>query len=219
MILCDIGNTTFHFKNKRKDFRIDVKKNIKKNSKNKIDSSKPIYFISVNEKATKRLQKNYPNTINLKDLINFKTSYNGMGIDRVVVCDYISNGIIVDIGSAITVDIMKNKIHKGGFILPGLTSYKRIYPKISKKLLFKFNKDINLDKIPMDTSNAINFAVINSIVLPISKIYEKYKLPIYFTGGDGDKILKYFKNKKVIYKKDLIFKSMKKIIKNNKRGK
>lgn len=215
MILCDIGNTTFHFKNKKKDFRINIKKNIK----NKIDSSKPIYFISVNEKATKKLQKNYQNIINLKDLINFKTSYNGMGIDRVVVCDYISNGIIVDIGSAITVDIMKNKVHKGGFILPGLSSYKNAYPKISKKLLFKFNRDINLDKIPMDTSNAISFAVINSIVLPIIKVYEEYKLPIYFTGGDANKILKYFKNQKIIYKKDLIFKSMKKIINRNKRGK
>ncbi|MEA3315710.1 MAG: type III pantothenate kinase [Campylobacterota bacterium] len=215
MILCDIGNTTFHFKNKKKDFRINIKKNIK----NKIDSSKPIYFISVNEKATKKLQKNYQNIINLKDLINFKTSYNGMGIDRVVVCDYISNGIIVDIGSAITVDVMTNKIHKGGFILPGLSSYKNAYPKISKKLLFKFNRDINLDKIPMDTSNAISFAVINSIVLPILKVYEEYKLPIYFTGGDANKILKYFKNQKIIYKKDLIFKSMKKIINRNKRGK
>lgn len=215
MILCDIGNSTFHFKNRKKDFRINIKDDIK----NKIDSSKTIYFISVNGKATKKLKRYYKNTIDLKDLINFKTSYNGMGIDRVVVCNYISNGIIVDIGSAITVDIMKNKIHQGGFILPGLNSYKKIYPKISKKLLFKFNRDINLNKIPMCTSNAISFAVINSIILPILKVYKEYKLPIYFTGGDANKILKYFKKQKIIYKKDLIFKSMRKIIKNNKRGK
>jgi len=214
MVLCDIGNTTFHFKDGKKDFRINIEEDIK----DKIDSSKTIYFISVNEKATKKLQKNYPNTINLKDLLKFKTSYNGMGIDRVIVCSYVSNAIIVDIGSAITVDIMKNGVHKGGFILPGLSSYEKTYPKISKKLLFKLNTNINLDKIPLDTSSAINFAVMSAIVLPILKIYEKYKLPLYFTGGDAKKILKYFKNQETIYEKNMIFKSMKKIIKN-KRGK
>ena len=84
MILCDIGNTTFHFKTKNEDFKIGVKDSLKKLSKYK----GKIYFISVNEKAMKRLRKLYPNCIDIKDIITFDTSYEGMGVDRKVVCKF-----------------------------------------------------------------------------------------------------------------------------------
>ena len=114
---------------------------------------------------------------------------------------------------------MKKGKHKGGFILPGIGAYKKIYPQISKKLSFQFSNNINLDKMPLITNDAINYAILNSVVLPILKVYKKYKLPIYFTGGDSTKILTYFINSDTKYEKDLIFKSMTKIIKKNKRNK
>ena len=215
MILCDIGNTTFHFKTKKNDFKISIKENLKSLSNYK----NQIYFISVNDKATKKLLKKYPKAINLKDMIIFNTKYIGMGIDRKVVCSYINNAILVDIGSAITVDVMKKSKHKGGFILPGIRAYTKIYPQISKKLSFQFSNNINLDKIPLRTNDAINYAILNSIVAPILKVSREYKLPIYFTGEDSKLILKYFKNFDIKYEKDLIFKSMTKIIKNNKHKK
>ena len=213
MILCDIGNTTFHFKNKKINFKIGVKNSLE----NIEDFKGKVYFISVNKDATMKLLKRFPDSVNIKDLINFNTRYDGMGIDRQVVCSYIKNGIIVDSGSAITVDIMKNDIHNGGFILPGIGAYKKIYPQISKKLSFKFENDINLDKMPLTTNDAINYAIFSSIILPILKVYKKYKLPIYFTGGDSKKLLRYFINSDTKYEKDLIFKSMTKIIKKNKK--
>ena len=209
MILCDIGNTTFNFKTNKKDFKIAVKDSLKKLSLFKGQ----IYFISVNEKATKRLLKKYPDSINIKDIISFDTTYKGMGIDRKVVCSYLNDAIIVDSGSAITIDVMKKGKHRGGFILPGIGAYKKIYPQISKKLSFQFSNNINLDKMPLTTNDAINYAILNSIVSSILKVYKKYKLPIYFTGGDSIKILKYFINSDIKYEKDLIFKSMAKIIK------
>ncbi|MEA2018895.1 MAG: type III pantothenate kinase [Campylobacterota bacterium] len=212
MVLCDIGNTTFHFKTKNRDFKIGVNDSLK----SLFSKDKKIYFISVNVKATKKLLKQYPNAINIDNIINFKTLYQGMGIDRKIVCSSIKNGIIIDIGSAITVDIMKNKKHKGGFIFPGIEAYKRIYPNISKKLSFQFSNNINLDKIPLNTNDAINYAVINAIIAPIQNIYKQYGLPLYFTGGDSKVLLKYFKYKDVKYKKNLIFKSMLKIINSKK---
>ncbi|MEA3513279.1 MAG: type III pantothenate kinase [Campylobacterota bacterium] len=208
MILCDIGNTTFHFKTPKESFKIGTKESLKDLSNYKKD----IYFISVNKKATKKLLDKYPKAINIENSIKFETSYEGMGIDRQMVCSYIKNGIIVDIGSAITVDIMKEGKHKGGFILPGIEAYKRIYPNISKKLSFDFKKDINLDKIPLKTNDAINYAIFNSIALPIMKEYKKYKLKVYFTGGDKSIIKKYFKDIPSLYKKNLIFNSMEKYI-------
>ena len=215
MILCDIGNTTFHFQTNSKNFKIGVNKSIK----SIFLKEKKIYFISVNKKATKKLLKYYPKAIDIKNIINFETKYVGMGIDRQVVCSFIKNGIIIDMGSAITVDIMKESKHKGGFILAGVDAYKRIYPNISKKLSFQFSNNINLDKIPLNTNDAINYAILNSIIAPIQNIYKQYKLPLYFTGGDSKILLKYFDKKNIKYDKNLIFKSMLQIIRLKKENK
>jgi len=221
MILCDIGNTTYHFKKGKKSFKIGVDESLEK-----LPHCEKIYFISVNEKATKTFLKKYPYAINLGDFIKFETAYEGMGIDRKIVCHHIKDGIIVDLGSAITVDIMKKGKHKGGFILPGIESYKSIYPNISKKLSFDFEKETNLDKIPLSTNDAINYAILNAIILPIMAEYQKYKTKIYFTGGDRNLLKNYFVNIKTKYKKNMIFNNMKKIIQNreteennNKKGK
>lgn len=213
LILCDIGNTTYHFCNTTngKDFKVLLSDKLPK----ALDSR--IYYISVNKKAAKKLIKNFPDAIDLKDHIKFNTKYQGMGIDRILACSYINDGIIVDAGSAITVDIMDNGIHKGGYILPGLNSLKKAYPLISKKLKFTFNSDVKLNKIPLKTEDAISYAIMQSIILPIKNIAKKRN--IIFTGGDGKFLSQYFKNSK--FKKDLIFKSMKKAVnaaKNKKIG-
>ena len=204
MILCDIGNTTFHFfiNNKHKKYFVDEKIPV-------FDDE--IYYISVNEKATKKLLKNNPEAKNIEDIMNFQTSYKGLGKDRAVACSFYDNVVIVDAGSAITVDIMENAIHQGGFILLGMRSFISSYPKISKKLKFSFKKDINLDKIPLQTKDAIQYAMLKSIILPIKEV--SLNKNIIFTGGDGKLLSKYFENS--TYKKDLIFENMKRIIDAN----
>ena len=201
MILCDIGNTTFHFliKEKHKKYFLDEK--IPK-------FADEIYYISVNKKATKKLLKNNPEAKNIEDIMNFQTSYKGLGKDRALACSFQDDVVIVDAGSAITVDVMDNGIHQGGFILLGIRSFISSYPKISKKLKFSFEKDINLDKIPLQTKDAIQYAMLKSIILPIKEV--SLNKNIIFTGGDGKLLSKYFENS--IYKKDLIFENMKRIV-------
>jgi type III pantothenate kinase len=203
MILCDIGNTTFHFLIKSqhtKYFHNEKLPNI----------SAKIYFISVNTIATKKFIKKYPNAIDLSKNINFKTKYKGIGIDRVVALIKYKNAIIVDAGSAITVDIINKGKHKGGFILVGINSLKNIYPNISKKLNFKFNKKININKIPLNTNDAINYSIIKSIILPIKDIAKNKN--IIFTGGDGKFLSKFINGSK--YDKNIIFDGMKLLIKD-----
>lgn len=204
MILCDIGNTTF-------DFLInnEHKKYLLEDEIPKFDDE--IYFTSVNKKATKKLKQINPQAKNIKKILNFETQYEGLGIDRAIVCFAQKNCVIVDAGSAITVDIMENSSHKGGFILAGIKAFKKTYPKISKKLNIEFETNINLDKIPLQTKDAIQYAMIKSIILPIKEVSANKNL--IFTGGDGEYLSKFFENS--TYKKDLIFENMKRIIDAN----
>ena len=204
LILCDIGNTTYHFlvRDKHKKYFLDEKVPV---------FDEEIYFVSVNEKATKRLLKKNPHAKNINKLLNFQTSYQGLGIDRAVACSFQDNCVIVDAGSAITVDVMEESKHIGGFILLGLRRFMKSYPKISKKLKFEFEKEINLDKIPLRTKDAIQYAMLKSIILPIKEV--SLNKNIIFTGGDGEVLSKYFENS--VYKKDLIFENMKRIIDAN----
>jgi len=210
MILCDIGNSSFHFYQNGKSFKLSVNDSLKTTK-----FKAPIYFISVNKLATKKLLKKYPNATNIQYLFNLQTKYSSsIGIDRVVASSYIKNAIVVDFGSAITVDVIKNYKHKGGFILPGVDILKQTYPNISKKLKFHFENNINLDKMPNNTNIAINYAITQMIILPIKNVQKKYNLNIIFTGENSKVFLKYFKNYK--FEENLIFKNMLKAVQEKK---
>lgn len=204
MILCDIGNTTFHFLINGKHEKYFIYESLPK-------FNETIYFISVNENGTSKLKKNYTNCIDVEKFLRFETIYEGMGLDRKIACSGLNNAIIVDAGSAVTVDIMKEGVHKGGIILPGLVSLKNLYKQISTKLDYEINTKVNLDKIPLCTQDAISYSILKSIILPIKEIANNEE--IIFTGGDGEFLSRYFK--KCTYKKDLIFENMKGIIDAN----
>jgi type III pantothenate kinase len=204
LILCDIGNTTFHFLQDEKHQKYFLDETLP-------SLNKTVYFISVNEEATKKLKKTYTNCIDLEKYLNFKTTYVGMGLDRKIACSSLENAIVVDAGSAITVDIMKNNEHSGGIILPGIQNLNDLYKDISSKLDYEINTKVNLDKIPLCTQDAISYSILKSIILPIKEIACEQR--IIFTGGDGKFLSKYFEN--AVYKEDLIFENMRRIIDAN----
>lgn len=204
MILCDIGNTTFHFLINGVHEKYFLDEELPK-------LNETIYFISVNKEATKKLYRSYTTCIDLEECFSFKTSYIGMGIDRKVACYNEKKSIIVDAGSAITVDLIKESKHMGGFILPGFTYLKKTYKDISPILDHEINTKVNLDKIPLCTKDAISYSILKSIILPIQDLAQNSQ--IIFTGGDGKTLSKYFEN--CVYKEDLIFEKMKGIIDAN----
>ena len=201
IVLVDIGNTYAKIYHDREIKVVQAKE---------FYHDEKFYYISVNHDVSRRLSKD-KNAINLEPFIMINSDYKGLGIDRKVLCSFIDDGVIVDAGSAITVDVMIDGVHKGGYILPGIEAYFRAYHDISDALKVDRTKVIMMDKIPQNTSEAINYAVVKSIVSFVKEIAKDKK--IYFCGGDGEFLSSFFKGS--IYKKDLIFDAMKKIIKEN----
>ena len=193
MLLYDSGNTNIKCYENGKVFYVDD-----------FDSQKPFYYINVNPKI-----KDFKNGIDLAPYFQLKSKYKGMGIDRVAACYAIDDGVVVDVGSAITVDVMKGGFHEGGFIMPGIGAYHDSLANISTALKFDIDREINLEKLPQNTHEALNFATFKSVFLMIKEVSQNMK--IYFCGGDGKILSHFFKDS--VYKKDLVFEGMKKVIK------
>lgn len=206
MILCDIGNSSYHFLINGMDKKIFFDENLPA-------FNEDIYYVSVNAKALENLKKYSKKLINVEKFLNFETSYKGMGLDRKLACLNVKDAIIIDAGSAITVDIVKNSEHKGGFILPGLRAINNLYEDISSVLKHDLNLKVNLDKIPLNTQDAISYWTLKSIILPIQEICLNNQIII--TGGDGKVLSAFFDN--CIYKEHLIFDNIKGLINANNR--
>jgi len=200
LILCDIGNTTFDF------YKNSTRSKILIDDYKDINSSDTIYYISVNEKVSQRL-KSHSNWIDVGMYVDKSYFYETMGIDRIVVCMGIKDGVIIDAGSAITVDIMKDGEFMGGYIALGLQKSALCYVDISPKLHSSYNFEQDFDKIPKNTQDAITYAQLGLLY----KDVVSYNLPIYLTGGDADKLKSVFRFATV--DSDLVFKSMLEIIK------
>lgn len=193
MILADIGNSFIKFYQKGSIKSYTIEDGIKTHK----DSE--VYYITVNNRVD-NIPKNW---VDIADKIEIDTSYVGLGIDRKAVCLAQRDGVVVDAGSAITVDIMQNGVHLGGYILPGLDAYIKTYGEISTKLVTSFNPNVDINTLPQSTKDAISYAVVKSIH---SMIESTARGSIYFTGGDGKFLSKLFDNS--IYDETLIFKGM-----------
>ncbi|MBE0491789.1 MAG: type III pantothenate kinase [Sulfurospirillum sp.] len=205
MILCDIGNSTVGMYHDGKIWTLSH--NEFKNYSNKEN----IFYISVNDAMSNYLQdkKNFKN---LEPFFIFDTIYQGIGIDRIAACSTVKDGIVIDAGSAITVDIMSNGMHLGGYILPGLSAYQKSYEMISARLAVRLNPNIILDALPQKTEDAISYGICKSIFLMLQDTCKEKT--IYFTGGDGKFFSKFFKN--AIYDRTLIFRGMLAVIQKEK---
>lgn len=203
MILCDIGNSFLHFYYRGKVWKESREKLSQK------DADEIIIFISVNKESTKSLLYSHPRCFDLTPFLTIDTTYKGLGIDRIAACNAIKDGVIIDAGSAITVDIMQDGIHLGGYILPGLSQYKTLFSSI-EVLNCDLNLAIDLDMFPQNTRDAVSFGTLKSIVLMIKNTSKNKK--IFFTGGDGKFLSRFFKD--CIYDDLLVFKGMQNVIDN-----
>ncbi len=204
MILCDIGNSD-----------AKILENTKFSSLNfeeftAFESDEKVFYINVNH-SLKRTVAQKPKFINLEPYFRFDTIYQGLGIDRIAACYIIDEGVVVDAGSAITIDVMSNSMHLGGFILPGIASFRKAYAEISPILKCEFNTQISLDAFPQRTIDALSYGVFKSMFLLIQNTAHNKKL--YFTGGDGQFLANFFD--KAIYDKMLVFRGMKKVLEEN----
>jgi type III pantothenate kinase len=199
MILCDIGNTTADiYENgiSRKVILSEFKPELLMGE---------VWYVSVNSAFSESLES-FSNWYNVATLIDWDKYYETMGIDRIMVCEAVEEGVIVDAGSAITVDVMKKGVYEGGFISLGLKAAQEAYARLSPALSVSFNFEVDLAKMAKNTPDAITVG----FLAPLIQSIESYGNPIYVTGGDAHLLSSFLKES--IVDGTLIFKGMKKLI-------
>jgi type III pantothenate kinase len=147
-----------------------------------------------------------------------------MGVDRWLAmiaafsqskaCDQDKGIIVVDAGSALTIDIVSvNGQHQGGYIVPGLlmaqqtlfANTERIiqYDEVS---INKSGRD-NYKKLGNNTKQCVEYGVINQMIALVKQVNEEYPdYEIFFTGGDGELLAGYLGTGTV--DKDLVLKGL-----------
>ena len=200
MLLCDIGNTTYHFLDGDRDYKEDAK------SFNPSSVKERVFYICVNS-YVKEILKPLENWVDLSLYIDISKYYKTMGIDRIMACEAIESGVIVDAGSAITVDIVKETKFEGGFIYPGIKAMGECYKNISSALEYSFNFEVDLDKMPKNSADAISYGYLKLLQNEV----KSYGMNIYLTGGDARELIKIFPSSHV--DEILIFRGRKNIIK------
>jgi type III pantothenate kinase len=200
MLLCDIGNTSYHFLDGDESFKKSV------NSFNPALIEEKVYYISVNAKVSRQLDY-LENWINLEQFIDRQKYYETMGIDRIVALESVEHGVVIDAGSAVTVDVIRQGVFEGGFILPGITAMQKTYENISDALVYSFNFDLELDIMPKNSQDAISYGYLGMLYREVMS----HGLDVILTGGDAQKFKKLFTDAKV--EERLLFNAMKKIMK------
>jgi type III pantothenate kinase len=200
MLLLDIGNTNIKLFDGKESLRYPLER---------FHFPKERFcYINVNPNMHERVAQ-IAHAVDLKPYFSFRTDYEGLGVDRVAACYSVADGVVVDAGSAITVDRMRNGVHEGGFILPGFSATKDSFANISPKLIYDLKNEIALNRLPLSTQDALLYATIKPVILAIESTAED--LPIYLTGGDGKELLAYLP--KAIYRENLVFEGMQRVIK------
>ncbi len=202
MLLCDIGNTSYHFLSDDNDYKESV------TAFTPSSITQKVYYICVNSFVQQKLDI-LDNWINLKPHVDMSNYYETMGIDRIFACEAIQNGVIVDAGSAITVDVVKNGIFQGGFIYPGINAMSQTYENISSALAYPFNFELDLNKLPKNSVDAISYGYLKTLYSEVIS----HHMDIFLTGGDAYKLSSIFKDATI--DETLLFKGMKKIISNS----
>lgn len=200
MLLCDIGNTSYHFLEGDRSYKEDVKIFDPSSIKEKI------FYICVNMQL-KEVLESLENWVDLSLHVDISNYYKTMGIDRIAACEAIEEGVVVDAGSAITVDIVKNSKFEGGFIYPGVRAMSECYKNISSALDYSFNFEVDFGRMPKNSHGAISYGYLKLLHDEV----KSYNMQIYLSGGDAMKFAKIFPDACV--DEMLLFKGMKNIMK------
>ncbi len=236
-VLIDVGNTSIkkcrlnngklssfkyfdYSKKNLKSINVFFKKDI-----DKIDSFLLCSVVpEVSQIITKICKKhsiklNIINKYFLKHMIDPKININDLGTDRIV--NYLGlkskypknkNFLIIDFGTATTIDIIVNNIYLGGVILPGLlTSYKNLISSAS--LLNNFEIKSTKLVYGTNTKNALLSGsfngyshMINGYTKQLKKLLKK-RFTNIVTGGYGSIFV--YNSKSFYFEKDLTFNGLK----------
>ncbi|WP_294955097.1 type III pantothenate kinase [Sulfurovum sp.] len=196
-LLADIGNTHFHIYDGGSVEHWTYDEAIDKYA------DRPLKYISVNAKIEEKIGQ-IALWENISALIRIPNEYETMGVDRKAFCLSHDNGVFIDAGSAITVDVMQRGIYRGGYIFPGIRAMLESYKRISPVLDVPLDRHIDVTRLPLTTKEQISYGIIASIKALIDRHSNGQML--YFTGGDGKFMAGFFRH--AVYDEALVFKGM-----------
>ncbi len=216
-VCLDIGNRNIKigvFENKRKKpyLFIERKEKIIKTLEKifKKYKTEKIYAISVvpfiEEKIKKRFDVKFLIHKDFKEIKNPYKEKEKIGIDRIVnvysaLKLYKTDSIVIDSGTAITVDVVKKDGNFiGGLIIPSFRTQLEILNKSTALINIK-NLKFNIKLIGKSTEECVSYGILGILIYGLKEIVEnikkKYRLKnskIVLTGGDGKFFKKFIKN-------------------------
>lgn len=240
-LLIDVGNDKIkvynnkleklaNFTNKKNQAIItDLEKLVKQHDYNRVfissvvpevDELMKLFFDSYQIKTTFLIAKYYPGLLNF-DAIDYVT----MGSDRVCTTVgaakiYGQNVIVFDVGTALTMDIVKDDKYYSGFIFPGLNILKfGLVHKASKLNDFEFQATSS-DFRALNTVAQINDGLMYGLIGVINQYISLYEsladFKIILSGGVimelkekvGEARLRDLLNYEVIFEEELMQKSL-----------
>jgi len=202
MLLADIGNTHVHIYDGKSVEHLSHDEAMGKYHNHKL------FYITVKHQLHEKIEK-IKLWKNISSLMCLEGEYDTMGMDRKALCLSTDNGVFVDAGSAITVDVVAEGVYKGGYIFPGIKAMLDSYRGISPALDVELDEKISLDALALTTKEQISYGIIASIKTLIEK--HSHGKNLYFTGGDGKLLSSFFTEG--IYDEMLVFKGMQKALK------
>lgn len=203
MLLADIGNSRVHLYDGKRVLHLSHEDALRQYH------TSAVVYISVSNALQPKLSS-MGAWQDISECLNLQGAYSTMGVDRKALCLSRDDGVFVDAGSAITVDVVKQGVYQGGFILLGIQAYLRAYKSISPVLDIELERGYPFDSLPKTTKDSISYGIIASIKNTIDT--HRDNLPLYFTGGDGKWLSSFFTD--VIYDETLVFQGMQKALKD-----
>jgi type III pantothenate kinase len=122
--------------------------------------------------------------------------------------------IVVDAGSALTIDIVSvNGNHQGGYIVPGLLMAQQTLFANTERVMQYDEDSVNKSgrdqykKLGNNTIQCVEYGVINQMIALVKQVNKEYlDYEIFFTGGDGELLAGYLGTGTV--DKDLVLKGL-----------
>jgi len=202
VILADIGNSYAHI------LIGDKIEHLKIDSAIERFKDESLFYINVNKRVEDRLNS-LQKWIDISPYLSMKGFYKGMGVDRKALCLSNGDGLYIDAGTAITIDVVKSSEYIGGVILPGFGKLQECYASISPTL--DITPKFDITKLPQNTSAQIGYGIIMPIKSLISNIRED--MSVYICGGDGRFLSRFIDNS--IYDERLLFRGIEKAVERN----
>ncbi len=162
------------------------------------NSQEDIYTICTNKHFEDFIIVHKLNKIDIslfEKLTDFKSPYEGYGIDRLINSYtasilYSKDILVVSMGSAITYDVVKDRKIEYGYITPGIGQRKEILHANIPHLpsLHENFEDVSrlLHKKPSNTEEAIALGILKELLSTIEIIRREEGVDVIITGGDAD---------------------------------